>query len=902
MHYYRMSLDEVKAQLKTKEDGLSSHEATKRLREYGENYIEEHKARSLWRIFFQQFTSPLIIILLLASAVTLAFREYKDSLVIFIAVFSNAVIGFFQEFNAERSMRALSDMLVPQAIVVRDGLEMEIPATKLVPGDVVLLQSGVRVPADVRIFEAVDALVDESALTGESVPASKEPHALAREHLTPGDQKNMAFMGTMMVRGRIMGMVTTTGYETVLGDIARQVDEVHTAETPLQMKMQKFANFITKIVMSGVLTIFVVGAIRGLSLHDLFLSGVAVAVAAIPEGLPIVVTVAMAIGVQRMARKSTIIRTLPSVETLGSTTVICTDKTGTLTKNEMTVQKLYDGVNVYDVDGDGYGSKGKILHKGKVLKQPHDGLLKVLHIGAVCNESQVIKKNGEFEFTGDPTEAALIVSAEKASMKHEHLLHRFKQIAIMPFESGRNYMATLNDEEGHRYIFVKGAPEALTKLCKKAEHATPKEHLMVAEEFARSGLRVLAMAYKKVPATQDTLDEADLKSGLVLCGMQAMMDPPRPEVIKAVKGCQEAGIRVVMITGDHAITARAIGEMIGICGPKSPVLTGVQLDELTPKQLMNRVKDVSVFARVSPENKLQIVNALMKRGEIVAVTGDGVNDAPMLKAAHLGIAMGRDGTDVARESANMILKNDNFASIFQAVYEGRVVFENIRKAVVFLIPTGIASIFTFLVTIAAGLPPAFLPVQLLWINLVASGIQDVALAFEPGDRHVLRQKPRPPQEGIMSQLLLQRTVLVAFVITAGVLFVYFYALERGYTIEMARTLAVTTMVFFQFFQVWNSRSEVESVFHMNPFTNPMLFFGLTGSFVAHLLVLYIPSLEWLFELRPLSAYQWVMILSIASTVFIVVELDKLLRRKLHAHYDKKRAALALAPRVRRVRR
>ncbi len=574
-----------------------------------------------------------------------------------------------------------------------------------------------------------------------------------------------------------------------------------------------------------------------------------------------------------MAKKNTIIRSLPSVETLGSTTVICSDKTGTLTQNQMTVERIFDGKEVFTVTGTGYETKGSILKGEDAVTHPHDALRRILHIGALCNESVVVHKNGKVEISGDPTEGALIIVAGKAGIHQQDIIKEQNHLDMIPFKSGTNYMATLHEVDGEKIIYVKGSPEVLAELSYKGDRASPHAYVKQAEQFARDGLRVLGMAYKIVPKNTTSITEDDIKH-LTMCGLQGMMDPPRVEAMQAIRSCQHAGIRVIMITGDHAVTARAIGAKMGICEHTSTVITGVELEEMSDAELYAKVKEVSVFARVSPNHKLRIVNQLMKQGEVVAVTGDGVNDAPALKAAHLGIAMGKSGTDVAKEAANMVIRDDNFATIFQAVYEGRVVFDNIRKAVAFLIPTGFAAIITILVTIIMGTPPPYLAVQLLWINLIASGIQDVALAFEPGDRHLLRQSPRDPDEGIMSRTLLHRSILVGVVISVGVLFVYFYSLGKGMELAQAQTLAVTTMVFFQFFQVLNSRSERESVFTMSPFSNKLLFFGLFGSMIAHLLVLYVPSLEWLFSMKPITSSQWALIISVASSIILVVEMDK----------------------------
>lgn len=881
MEPYKLSIKELFFYLKTTKDGLTAKEAELRLKKYGLNSIRERGTKNPTLIFLSQFINPLILILIIAGLITYIFNEYKDTLVILIAVLSNAIIGFFQEFSAERRMHALKKMLVQKSIVIREGVEIEIPSKDLVPGDLVLLSAGAKIPADMRVIEGNDLTVDESALTGESLPVEKSAHAQTKEKLIPADQKNMVFMGTIILKGSGIGLVTLTGERTILGGIAEKVATVKNAKTPLQIKMDRFALFISGIVLTGVVIIFSTGLLKGLPTEVLFFQAIAVAVAAVPEGLPIVVTIAMAIGVQKMAKKNTIIRTLQSVETLGSTTVICSDKTGTLTQNQMTVESIFDGIDEYSVTGVGYEGEGEILKDNKPVKFPHDGLRTLLQIGVLSNESVLYKKNGRVFVNGDPTEGALIVSGAKAGIHQNILFEKHNLIDILPFNSGQNFMASIYNINNEHIMMVKGAPEEIVKRSNKVENGSFEKHEHMSEHFAKKGLRVLAMAYKKVPKNLTKIRPEDCHD-LILCGLQGMMDPPRAEVITAIKGCQNAGIRVIMITGDHAITAKAIGETLGICHKNGEVISGIQLEEMSDTELFSKVEEVSIFARVSPNHKLRIVQQLIKRGEIVAVTGDGVNDAPALKASHLGIAMGQAGTDVSKEAANMVLKDDNFASIFQAVYEGRVVFENIRKAVAFLIPIGFATIITLFTTTILGLPTPFLPAQLLWINLVASGVQDLALAFEPGDKSVLLRPPRNPNEGIMSKLLLQRSVLVGLFISIGVILIYYISLNSGQSIEVSRTLAVTTMVVFQFFQVLNARSESMSVFKMNPFSNRFLIIALLGSAIAHIFVLYVPALEWLFSMQALSLREWLMITITASSVIMVVELDKIIRKKIEA--------------------
>ncbi|MBU4321447.1 MAG: HAD-IC family P-type ATPase, partial [Nitrospinae bacterium] len=651
---------------------------------------------------------------------------------------------------------------------------------------------------------------------------------------------------------------------------------------PLQEKIHGFAKSIGFIVLGASTLLFFVGLLIGESAKDMFMTAVAAAVATIPEGLPIVVTIAMAIGVARMARQNAIVRKLPAVETLGSTTVIGSDKTGTLTKNEMTVKLIYDGKHTYEVAGSGYEPEGEILHEGmSVEAKDRKRLMHVLRVGLLCNESYVFEEEGQYKVDGDPTEGALIVSAMKAGLETEEEKEKYQQRAIVPFESDRGYMATLHNHRGKKFIFVKGAPEKVLDMCMRTvdgEELNTNEILQVAIDFAKEGLRVLAFAYKEAPDEMDELMHHDVESGLTFAGLQGMIDPPRPEAIEAIEGCKRAGIRVVMITGDHAVTARAIAKKLGI-DAKGEVLTGKEIEDMDDSELFEKVQDVSVYARVSPQHKLRIVQQLKKHGEIVAVTGDGVNDAPALKAAHIGVAMGRGGTDVAKEASDMVLTDDNFASIFNAVKEGRIVFDNIRKVTFFLIPTGVAAILSILVTVVMGVPIPYVPAQLLWINLVTNGLQDVALAFEPGEKGIIDRPPRNPKEGIMSRLLIERTILVGVLISAGVVYNFITVLNAGDSIEKARTMAVTTMVFFQFFQAWNSRSEYQSIFRISLISNPFLFFSMIAAFLAQLSVIYVHALQWVFRTEPISTGDWLQILVVSASVIVVVEADKFLRRR-----------------------
>jgi magnesium-transporting ATPase (P-type) len=957
MNWYQLDVNKIFAELNTSESGLTDAEARERLQQFGLNKLAEAEKISKLKILLHQFTSPLIYILLIAAVVTGFLEEYKDTGVILAILLINAIVGYIQEYKAEKNVRALKSMVVARARVLRNGKEVEINGEDVVPGDIVLLASGGRVPADLRLIKTIELKVDESMLTGESIPAEKMSAVIEEDHLTPGDQRNMAFMGTVVVNGRAKGVVVATGSRTVLGHIAQDVQEIGVTKSPLQEKIDRFANNIGIIIMVASALLFLIGILVGINAQDMFMTAVAAAVAAIPEGLPIVVTITLAIGVARMAQRHAIIRKLPAVETLGSTTVICSDKTGTLTKNEMTVKLVYDGEKIYELEGTGYDPKGQILEEGRPVKAEADHQLALLfRIGLLCNESEVFEEEGFYKVDGDPTEGALIVAAMKAGLNLDEERKKFPQLFIIPFESDRGYMATLHRHGDRNLVFVKGAPEKLLDTCSECRLDAWEGVPRVADHFAREGLRVLGMAFKEVPADQSEITMVDLQTGLIFAGLQGMIDPPRPEAIEAVAGCKKAGIRVLMITGDHAVTAEAIAKQLGIeedaevvedlvskpmeamtdeelfsvtkevanvlaqrsgltgqsslsltakhllamsdmelfafikevlaalvkrAGPEGAVrtvLAGKDIETMSDLNLYYLVQKVSVYARVAPQHKLRITQQLMKHGEIVAMTGDGVNDAPALKAAHIGIAMGKTGTDVAKEASDMVIADDNFASIYRAVELGRTVFDNIRKVIFFLIPTGIAAIITILATVMLGLPLPYLPAQLLWINIVTNGLQDMALAFEPGEKDVLQRPPRHPQEGIFNRLLVERTIIVALLISAGVIYEFIHALNQGMSLEKARTIAVTTMVFFQFFQAFNSRSEMQSLFRMNPLGNPFLFFGSLAAFMAQLAAIYLPFMQWIFRMEPIMPMEWLRIGLVSVTVVIVVEIDKLARR------------------------
>lgn len=883
MSWYQLDIRETLQGLKTSEEGLTEQEAKERLSRFGPNVFAREEKVSKLKILLHQFRSPLIYILIIAGLVTLILQEYVDTAVIMGVVVLNALIGYVQEFKAEESMRALRKMVLPKARVIRDSREREIPSRELVPGDVVVITSGAKVPADLRLFRTIELKVEEAALTGESIPVEKTISLVEESNLTPGDQKNMAFMGTIVVSGRGTGVVVETGSRSILGQIAEEVRLVTVLKTPLQEKMERFAKFISIFVVGFSAVVFALGMAYGETISEMFVVAVALAVAAIPEGLPVAVTIAMAIGVARMAERKAIIRKLPAVETLGSTTVICSDKTGTLTKNEMTVRLIYDGFHTFEVTGTGYEPKGEIVHESLPLKTEElENLRQVCRIGLLCNESDIYEEDGVFKVEGDPTEGALIVSAIKVGLNPAEEKEKYPQLALLPFESERGYMATLHGQEDRKLIFVKGAPEHVLEMCTECmlgEGFKAREIVKISSEFARQGVRVLAMGFKEVPPDQDDLSHRDIEEGIIYGGLQGMIDPARSEAIEAVDGLKAAGIRTMMITGDHAITAVAVARKLGIGEEEPEVLQGKDLEAMSDEELFQKVKEVSVYARVSPEHKLRIARQLLKQGEVVAVTGDGVNDAPALKSAHIGIAMGKTGTDVSKEASDMVLADDNFATIFSAVEEGRFVYDNIKKVTLFLISCGFGELLAILAAMAMRLPIPYIAVQILWLNLVTNGLQDVALAFEPGEKGVLQRPPRSPRESILSGLMVQRTLLMGIILAAGTLFMFTSHLGAGVPLERARTAALTTMVFFQFYQAFNCRSETQSIFRMSLKSNPFLIFSVVAAFFAQLAVLYVPALQWVFRTVPLTAMEWLQIGLVTSTVVIAVEIDKWLRRR-----------------------
>jgi magnesium-transporting ATPase (P-type) len=874
-----MPAERVLAELRSGPDGIDRADAEARLAAWGPNVLEEERAVRPSVILLRQFRSPLIYILLVAAAVTIALEEYVDAAVIGFVLLFNAVVGFFQEYRAERSLEALRELARARARVMRDGRELEIDATELVPGDVVLIEAGAKVPADARIVHAVALDVDESLLTGESAVVSKRGEPVDPEAQV-ADRGSMLFMGTIVTSGHARAVITATGAGTELGRVAGTVQRIAPSPTPLQKRMSRFTRLVGIWALTSSALGFVIGAIHGEELSELFRAMVALAVAALPEGLPIALTVTLAISVSRMARRGAIVRHLPAVETLGSCSVIGSDKTGTLTQNRMTVERIIAGGERFELTGGGYRTRGEILSDGIEASAEEGSPLELtLRAGALANEATLAERGGEPDVTGDPTEVALLVSAAKAGLFRDELEDRFPRWADIPFDSERRYAATFNHRDGGSLVFVKGAPEQVLEMCTNAaglDSLDPGRILDEADEMASEGLRVLAMAYRDFGSVEPGADLLrEHPTALTFLGLQGMMDPPREEAREAVERCRRAGIRAVMITGDHATTALAIAAKLGIAGPGERVVTSRELDDVGDADLESLVGEVAVYARVSPEHKLRLVRALQGRGEVVAVTGDGVNDAPALKQADIGAAMGGSGTDVAKEAADMVITDDNFATIFAAVEEGRVAFDNVRKATFFLISANVAAVLAVMVSLGGGLALPFVAVQLLWLNLITNGVQDIALAFEPGEKHLTDRPPRSPREGVISSLLWERTAIAALVMAAGTLAMFHLYLDDG--IDEARSVALTTMVVFQALHAGNSRSETLSAFGKSPFSNRFLFVGTLGALAIHTAALYLPFTQYALSLEPISLRAWFEIFAVSLSVIAAVELHKLIR-------------------------
>ncbi|MGD9787324.1 MAG: cation-transporting P-type ATPase [Sulfuricellaceae bacterium] len=862
--------------------GLSAEEVTRRQARFGPNRLSPKKGRSPLLRFLLQFHQPLIYILLASAIITAALREWVDASVIFGVTLVNAVVGFIQESKAESAIAALAKIVSTSALVVRGGRKASVPSEELVPGDVVLLAAGDKVPADLRLLQSRELNVDESAFTGESLPVTKHAAHLPEDTLL-ADRTAMAYAGTLVTGGQGTGVVVAIGDGTETGRISRLMEEADVLSTPLTRKIEWFSKILLYAILALAVFTFAIGLWRGETAFDMFMAAVALAVGAIPEGLPAAVTVTLAIGVSRMAKRRAIIRKLPAVETLGSTTVICSDKTGTLTQNQMTVQVLLAGGETFTVSGTGYSPHGRFSRDGREAELSA-AVRECLLAGLLCNDSALEHKNGAWSVSGDPTEGALTVAAMKAGFEPEQASADYPRRDAIPFESRYQYMATLH-EDGT--VYLKGAVEKVLERCTLAldregrEAALDREAVeQAAADMAGQGLRVLALARGRVAAGQEEVGHGDVKDGLVFLGLQGMIDPPRPEAVRAVKTCRRAGIAVKMITGDHGVTAAAIADKIGLAGGDPiRVLTGRDLAQIDDEALVDAVRTTHVFARVEPEQKLRLVRALQATGQVVAMTGDGVNDAPALKQADIGVAMGITGTEVAKEAADMVLTDDNFASIEAAVEEGRGVFDNLTKFIVWTLPTNFGEGLVITAAIVAGAALPILPVQILWINMTTAVLLGLMLAFEPIEKGIMGRPPRDPGTPILTPALMGRIVIVSALLLAGAFGLFLWELEQGREVAYARTVAANVFVMGELFYLFNCRSMTESMFTLGVFSNRWVVGGVAAMTALQLLFTYLPAMNDWFRTAPIDGWAWLRILLVGAVIYAVIGGEKWLRKR-----------------------
>ena len=880
--WHTLSVPQSLERLRSRVTGLSSIEAAGRLEEFGPNELQTAGRVSPWTILAEQFKNVLIIILLLATTLSAFLGHGIEAIAITVIVLFAVILGFIQEFRAERAIEALREMAAPNATVLRDGREQRIPARDLVPGDLVVLATGDKVPADARLTEAINLQTVEAPLTGESAPVEKHSEPLRNDQLPTADQKNMAFAGTAVTYGRGRALIVATGMATEFGKIARMLEAVDTAKTPLQRNLDRIGKSLARAAIAVVLVIVAVGLFRGQPFVEMLIFGVALAVAVVPEALPAVVTISLALGVKRMVRRNALVRRLPAVETLGSTSVICSDKTGTLTKDEMTVRKLYVAGHTIDVSGTGYEPQGTFSLNGSnaSLSEP---LARLLRAAALASDARVEQRNGSgaWEVRGDPTEGALVVAAAKAGLNKVELDAQFSRVSEIPFTAETKRMTTLHRTTTSDLVaYAKGAPEVIVQSCASVftetgvevlDDTRRAEVLERARQMAGKAMRVLAVAYKP----QATLKDAE--SDMTLLGLAGMIDPPRPEAKAAVRKCNEAGIKVIMITGDHPLTAKAVAEELAI-SKSGRVVNGAELEAMDDSQLEREVESIEVCARVSPAHKLRVVTALQNRGQVVAMTGDGVNDAPALKKADIGIAMGITGTDVSKEAAAMTLTDDNFASIVAAVEEGRGIFSNIKKYLMYLLSSNIGEIGLMAGATLLGLPLPLTAVQILYVNLATDGLPALALAVDPPERGLMQRRPRDPHTGIFTRpvvLLMLAGGVWSAIVNLGL---FIWAYNSGRPLAEAMTMTFVSLVLIQFFKAYNFRSDRYSVLR-EPFANKWLNLAIFWELILLALILYVPVLERVFGTVALPLNDWLIIMGAALTISPVLELTKWLERR-----------------------
>ena len=883
--FHALTRDAAFELLSSTPQGLSNSEAAKRFAEIGPNEIQAAKPVSAWEILLEQFKNVLILILLGATVLSLFLGHGVESIIIAVIVLFAVLLGFVQEYRAERAIEALRQMAAPTASVMRDGSEVKIPARELVPGDVILLRTGDRIPADARLLETVNLQVEEAALTGESVPVEKHVHALSSDDLAVGDRKNMVYAGTAVTYGRGRALVAATGMNTEFGKIAQLLQTVESGKTPLQENLDKVGSVLARAAFVVVALIVALGVLRGQPVIDMLIFGIALAVAVVPEALPAVVTISLAIGVQKMVKRNALIRRLPAVETLGSTSVICSDKTGTLTKDEMTVRRIYVAGQLFSVSGAGYTPTGEFSLDGGAPTAPSYALLQMLTAAVLCSDTQLVPgKEGagpDWDIKGDPTEGALVVVAAKAALSKDALDAEFPRVQEIPFSSETKRMTTLHQTGASLTAYAKGAPEVILASCStqltgagvRALNDDERQKILAAaQDMAGNALRVLAIAAKPEAILETAAQE------MMFLGLAGMIDPPRPEAKAAIALCADAGIRPVMITGDHPLTAQAVARELGLLGNGGRVVTGAELEEMTDEQLVREVENISVYARVSPSHKLRVVTAWQSRGQIVAMTGDGVNDAPALKKADIGIAMGITGTDVTKEAAAMTLTDDNFASIVAAVEEGRGVFGNIKKYLMYLLSSNIGEIGLMVGSVLLGLPLPLTAVQILYVNLATDGLPALALSVDPPETDLMKRKPRNPRTGIFTRPVVTLMLLGGFWSALINLGLFAWAMSSGRSTEQAMTMTFVSLVLIQFFKAYNFRSDRHSVLK-KPFANKWLNLAVSWEMVLLVLIVYLPFLQEPFNTYSLPLVDWLIVGGLAVTIIPVLEIGKWMVRK-----------------------
>jgi Ca2+-transporting ATPase len=874
--------------LKATSKGLSNQEAQLRLKTYGPNQLPQAEPPAWWIIAIRQFQSPFVYILAVAAIASFVIGEFIDAGFIIGVLCLNATIGGIQEWKAEQSAQALQKLLQIRATVERDGQVFEMDAEQVVPGDIVWLESGNRVPADLRLLRTHGLEIDESLLTGESLPVLKKSEWSGEGSVPVADRLNMGYAGSIVIRGRARGIVIATGMRTEIGSLAKAMMETGQGKPPLIIRMERFSQALAWFVMVAIFVVGILGILfQGYGVLDMFMFSVALAVAVIPEGLPVALTVALAIGTKRMAERGVIVRRLAAVEGLGSCTMIASDKTGTLTCNELTVKEvLLPNGSVCQVTGQGFAPNGKITfneHDINFIGEV-EGLESLITAAVLCNEGDLHAHNGEWSHRGDPTDIALLSLGQKIKVGQEHMLENCPQVNQIPFEPEYQFSASFHQlPTGEIRTFIKGSPEQVLSMCKGAEGEN-KHHsiLQAAEEMAAKGFRVLAFAHGSAPKNLDPHHPPAEPTELEFLGFTGMMDPLREGVQEAIASCRDAGIDVAIITGDHPLTALTIARDIGLDLNQDQVVTGTQLQNMSPEEIQEVVKTARVFARVAPHQKLDLVNAMRATGHFVAVTGDGVNDAPALRTANIGAAMGQSGTDVAREAAELVISDDNFATIVGGVEKGRIAYENIRKVIFMLISTGAAEVVVVTLAVATGFPLPLTPVQLLWMNLVTQGIQDVSMGFEPGEGDELQRKPRAVDEPIFNHLMIERSAIVAIWI-GGLAFILFQVLlDSGIPLESARNILLLFIVLFVNIHMFNCRSETKSAFKTPLMQNPVLLFGVLGAFLSHVLAMYLPVGQLILKTQPVDGKIWLLVLALASTCILLMEWHKRWWNKRHA--------------------